>query len=437
MDCQLNYRGKSNTNMSETKIVISDPHSSNSNQHGVPDRRTNSCCRILKIIGAFCFGQARHEPAPVQNPKSVTKKEETKPLVKVQLYSTSTGIRTARTITLEKAKEKMEKNLEKAIVEHIEEFESILASQNIYHITPNQSPYATVPEALSIYTAHKDPLTKPKLSFVYSEALCQGPRPSMEDAHFYVEKEDFILTGVFDGHGGSEVANFANENFPKLFLKYLDSDRSNVYYAFEAAIYELQQIISSQMLAWEKEHEGSVFSCGSTLAITYVDKINHDVITATLADSEANIYRDFNGIMKSIPLSCVRNWGSERDSLRASTALKSPSIAMNWPNVVDSKILRFPDQRGVNVSRALGHASMQQFGMDHKPKITKYKAQPGDKIIICCDGLKDYLNELKIIDIVKTSTHEECSKNLAEAALKNMIGLKHGDNITIISISVG
>ena len=51
----------------------------------------------------------------------------------------------------------------------------------------------------------------------------QGWRATMEDAHIAqavdmpVKTSYGMLFGVFDGHGGAEVANYAKENFKKVF----------------------------------------------------------------------------------------------------------------------------------------------------------------------------------------------------------------------------
>jgi len=51
----------------------------------------------------------------------------------------------------------------------------------------------------------------------------QGWRSNMEDAHI-TQTVDIpngygMLFGVFDGHGGKEVAEYARENFKKEFVK--------------------------------------------------------------------------------------------------------------------------------------------------------------------------------------------------------------------------
>ena len=59
--------------------------------------------------------------------------------------------------------------------------------------------------------------------------LCsmQGWRTAMEDEHIakecmQLDGKKGMLFGVFDGHGGAEVAKFANEMFPDMFIESME-----------------------------------------------------------------------------------------------------------------------------------------------------------------------------------------------------------------------
>lgn len=59
----------------------------------------------------------------------------------------------------------------------------------------------------------------------------QGWRKSMEDAHIAhmdIVQGEVSIFGVFDGHGGQEVAKFVEDNFLKEIQK-LDSFKSRDY----------------------------------------------------------------------------------------------------------------------------------------------------------------------------------------------------------------
>lgn len=59
----------------------------------------------------------------------------------------------------------------------------------------------------------------------------QGWRCGMEDAHiaFQVKDDEAMIFGVFDGHGGKEVAQYCQENFKKVFEEQLKKQTKKNY----------------------------------------------------------------------------------------------------------------------------------------------------------------------------------------------------------------
>ena len=98
--------------------------------------------------------------------------------------------------SIHSSEERMKKNQNKALTEHVEKDPS--------------APYARLQDLM--------PSKQIPLIFSYGSDAQQGLRESMEDAHFYQEDDDMILTGVFDGHGGKSAAIHARRETPNLFL---------------------------------------------------------------------------------------------------------------------------------------------------------------------------------------------------------------------------
>ena len=176
------------------------------------------------------------------------------------------------------------------------------------------------------------------------------------------------------------------------------------------------------------------------MVCSFIDKQTLTVTTATIGDCESNIYRNYDETLKSIPLSCIRNWSSKKEAFRASIALNNPDIAKNWQQSIDPKTLRYPQKNGINVSRSLGNIYLQgtsdKPGLLCKPKITVEKLRNKDRLILCSDGLKDFLPEPSIIFLFENSKEENISQILVNEALKNMGKLKYGDNVTVLHIAV-
>ena len=321
-----------------------------------------------------------------------------------------------RQLSKQDALAKMIKNQTKAIVEHQEGYSRL------------KNPYATTDE-LDLSLENLGAATR--LQTVVDIAEMQGPRVSMEDSHFFIQIEQGILAGVFDGHSGSEVGRFASEQFQARFSNQLIKNDGNVHSAFES----LFDTIQKEVLQTER-----LDSMGSTAVVCFIDKETNIAYTATLGDSEANIYRTIGQTTKSIPLSVVRDWKHEKEATRALIAMKMPlSELQKWTNEANPKFLRLFDptrQMALNVSRALGDKQFTNYngnpGTIHKPKITAFRVQPNDLLILACDGLKDYLPEPEIVRCIRMNRSNP-AQELAQLALNNMTR-QVGDNITVLSL---
>lgn len=362
------------------------------------------CCLVLKSASAN-----------KTQLKQVDKFEKTIDLMKIELTALEPQILKEKNL-LEKSISLL-KNTKKAITEHRKKEKD---NPEIYvNLTEG------VPEISSPLKA------VPGLEFAYSVYDAIGPRRFMEDAHSFTKIPQGIVTAVFDGHGGKAVANFANDYLQKHFATVLKRKHGDVRQAFEAIINEIHDEVC------KKEQWNSI---GSTAVICFIDKKTNLIYTATLGDSEANIYRTINGQLKSIPLSCVRDWSSQKDARRAAAALGVPEIAERWPEAQDPKILRYPfPDCGVNVSRAIGDVASNIHdipAISHKPKTTVNQILPGDLLILACDGLKDYVSEGEIVQVI--SETRETQKNIPEALVNYALQDRQGqDNVTVVSVEVG
>ncbi len=296
-------------------------------------------------------------------------------------------------------------------------------------------------------------------------------RPQNEDAHFFIEWEEGALAGVFDGHLGKEVSNFASNRFKELFPTALKQAEGSVHTAFERVIHLIHEEVAKH-----SEWDG----IGSAAVICYIDRKTHWVYTATLSDCEANIYRKVKGEPRSagpevirkglrtlpngrfeltgpkepsfskdeyesIPLSPQRSWLSKRDRARLEAYLQKhhPDQIETLERQIllsnnDSKKIYSHISYGVNTPRAFGDKN--ESGTDafplvsRKPKITAFQLHAGDILILACDGLKDYLSEEKIVEIIQKPS-ENLSSTLAKAAV-DWMSETGGDNVSVVAIKI-
>lgn len=320
---------------------------------------------------------------------------------------------------LTKTFEKMTRNLHKAIAEH--------AVVEQKYLTPMTS---------TAYPFLKQVLTQFENSKTESEPLTitpflaehQGARPAMEDVSFSQHTEYGTLSVILDGHGGAEVARYAIDQIRKKFFKILDHTEENVHRTFELLIDYIEKNVRKRK-EWE--------TMGTTALICFLNKKNQ-IYTATLGDSESNIYRIFGQELKSISLSCLRNWGCVKDAKRAARSLNDETVAATWPEEMKPKDLRFPlPDLGLNVSRAIGDEEIKRVGSEpgvtHKPKISMCTLQPGDVVILACDGLKDFVPENEIIAVLQQDPADPAAE-LVKYAIKKRH--RHQDNISVIALKL-
>lgn len=314
-------------------------------------------------------------------------------------------------VSMHDAPRKMLKNAMKAIQEHRKK---------------DPVSYASVDQAIVPLKSMSTVKSKP-LTFICTAAEAQGPRERMEDAHFYQETDTGIFTALLDGHGGSAVALKTSEFFQEHFPKMLDQNMGIVHRTFEQLI-DFTHSEIAKVSEWRKT--------GTTVVMCYVCKKTHQIYTAKLGDSEANIYRSIDNQMKSIPLSCIRDWTHPKDANRAATALQNPTIATTWPLQSDPKSVRFPHHLGINVSRAIGDLSLTEIegrpGVNHKPKITCNQLKSGDILVLACDGLKDYVDEYDIITLISENKSDQ-AQILVDYALNER---DSQDNVSVMVIEV-
>lgn len=317
-----------------------------------------------------------------------------------------------RSISVEHAFQKMTKNLHKAYVEHF-----------------NETP--------SIDDAVINGRNNLNLELTASFAEEQSFRSDMEDAHFFLVEKDWALVGVFDGHGGKQVSDFAAREFLEKFPSVLKQTDGNVHSAFEKIIHQIHEEVA-KCYKWNDQ--------GSTCVVSYIDKARGLVYTATVGDSEAfKVTPDG----KMIPLSCVRNWMSKHDLERLKDKHGSAAVE-NWISRVDEnpKKVRSRLYQGVNLSRSIG--DLDESALSHKPKITLGTINKGDRILIACDGLYDFasLDEIQRIISGKSSfsifslfskifgsDQKPLSRELNDAATSKM-NRGHCDNVTVGVVTV-
>lgn len=346
-----------------------------------------------------------------------------------------TSLVAQRELSLEEKAAKMAKNAMKAIQEH----------RTVSDLDVSSEVYASFEEV----TASTQTVSYTPLKFEHSEFEAIGFRELMEDAHFYVETERGILTGICDGHGGSfemgtdgwEIASQIKTIVENKFYEKLAENHDDVHKTLMDLCKLIQETIAQEP-RW--------YGLGSTALISFIDKTSNMIYTATVGDSEATLYREFDGHLKAVPLSCLRNWKHKTEVKRAVEII--PDAADYYLHSSSLGPVRYPYMGGASVSRSFGDRDLNANGNElahrtgaamrdgiiQKPKITQQKLRQGDIIVLACDGLREQGSvveiERKIIEKLQQSDAEpNVAKRLVRYAL---VEQESGDNVTVITITV-
>ncbi|CUI16524.1 putative phosphoprotein phosphatase [Candidatus Protochlamydia naegleriophila] len=273
-----------------------------------------------------------------------------------------------------------------------------------------------------------------KLSFNVQDAVLKGRRSSMEDSHFHRQLSNGYVLGICDGHGdGGRIAEYISLRCQQLFSEKWAEHSNNRIEAFSTLLAQIHQEVLEKQIAE---------SGGSTAVICFIEKQTNRCYVATLGDSEAKLFRKVGGDISIFPLSCVRDWSSEKDAKRASSALDKPGIADNWPKALNSKYLRFPDPfYGVNVSRSIGDQEFNTLNghpaVIQKPKVTLFELEKNDLLVLACDGVWDYVQNKELVDQVIApcwlSDETDIAQEIAHFALDAKCS---EDNISVIALRV-
>jgi serine/threonine protein phosphatase PrpC len=243
--------------------------------------------------------------------------------------------------------------------------------------------------------------TEPKrpINRFLTVATAQGDRMYQEDRHFWTELPSGLLIAVMDGHAGSKVAEFCQEQIGPL----ADSAFAEHQEAKEA----ISQIVSCLAASTEEYFDGS------TISIAYIPNGSRLVVIAILGDSPV-IVCDKAG---KIHVSPEHNAGSNVEERNA---------AMLRGGRYTSGYIRNGSGQGIQLSRSLGDRDWGKI-LSREPEI--YEIAWPEWVLVCSDGLIDpgHHNSAGIaMEIAESVNQGACAQELIDRA-----GIRD-DNATVI-----
>ena len=232
-----------------------------------------------------------------------------------------------------------------------------------------------VPKLNEDVSIMKKPITYSSDGIIYSQtnntsiATSMGSRSHQED--FYLSEIISLknvkngkgqLMGVFDGHGGKEVAEEVSKTIHSLFETALTMHNGDVNIALKETIFNLALITNNE-------------KSGTTLSVVYVPSSNDMAHVAVVGDSPVIILDNDNNIVPS-PSHNVRSNPVEREKAKKKGATYVNGYIMTLRG------------GGLQIARSLGDNEIASI-LSREPDI--YSVPLGGKsfIIIGTDGLFD------------------------------------------------
>jgi serine/threonine protein phosphatase PrpC len=154
----------------------------------------------------------------------------------------------------------------------------------------------------------------------------------MEDFHNAIQLKniDGYLLTVLDGHGGIEVAKYANKKIHLLFDNFIkdEDDNLSLLEKIKNVLSRIYNTIENELFTqafdyWKKGYGKLAFV--GTCAITIIIN-NSNLYIANLGDSKARLYKRIEGVYSSLKISKTYNANKISERVRLSQRLKDKDL---------------------------------------------------------------------------------------------------------------
>ena len=278
----------------------------------------------------------------------------------------------------------------------------------------------------------------------------QGWRKRMEDTHItdisQGENGRFNIFGVFDGHGGKEVAQFVSNHFTENFLKNEKIKKDNIKQAIidtflkmdelmfqkegieelkkilqkcqeeDKIFFEKNKIVETELDIYIKtilnKEENIAYSRGCTACVSIIDTLTKKIFFANAGDSRVILCKKGKAYRMSVD--------------------HKPELELENNRIQKAKgwVSEFGRINGnLNLSRTIGdleykknkNLPAQEQIITAYPDVVDDKIEEdNDFIVIGCDGIWDCIQDQDICDIIKEKLKK--GNDINKVNLENILG---------------
>lgn len=194
-------------------------------------------------------------------------------------------------------------------------------------------------------------------------------------------KPNCFFGGVFDGHGGGQIAKLASEKIPEIFSEKIKQELS-IEKAFQKTYSQFSEMAKEELI-------------GSTALSFFLT--GNKMTVANIGDGRL-IIAD-RGHSKQ--LTTDHNVRDEKELKR---------LKEHGARVYNHYVIR--DLSGVNVTRAFGDLFFKDSGIISEPDIFEIDLQENSVVIMGSDGIWSILTNEKVASLAISGTAEEIAKRI-------------------------
>ena len=253
--------------------------------------------------------------------------------------------------------------------------------------------------------------------YSYKEEPNSRFRSYMEDKGVVVENVNNIshniLFCLFDGHGGGEVSNFLQKNFPNYFKEFLIKSSNNISPNLFTSLFPYID---------DKIKTSNFNQMGSTACTVFITKENSNRVlySANIGDTRCIIISK-NGAVKRLS---YEHRASEKDE--QNRIIESGGIV--FAGRVYGQLM---------LSRAFGDWELKNYGVSNIPYVSKTDIDDISNswkwVVIASDGIWDVFND---DEIGRLSLSYEGSKEFCNDIIKNAMERGTMDNISCFVVKL-
>ena len=237
------------------------------------------------------------------------------------------------------------------------------------------------------------------LNYSYKEDSNSKYRDYMEDKARVIENlnedENNILFCLFDGHGGSEVSSYLQNNFHIHMKNHFPFTPNEKLFFFSNLFKDIDK----------KLKEFNYLEVGSTAVIVYITNVNNKkyLYCINIGDSRCLLIK-------------TNEWKRLSYDDRASDKNEYDRIIKEGGIIMDGRVYG-----QLMLSRAFGDWELKEYGVSNEPHVNKIEIQKDDLfVVMASDGVWDVVEDSEVykMSLLANNSKDLC-KNIMKAAVEN------------------